>query len=103
MNLIIIGYRCTGKTTIAGILAEKLGWPIVDTDTLVQQKSGRTIKQIVAEGGWPAFRKIEAEVVQEVCLGGDRRIISFGGGTILLEANLAAARKCGKIILHPWD
>jgi len=99
MNLVLIGYRCTGKTTIGQILAEKLGWQLLDTDTLVQERSGKSIAQIVAEGGWPAFRQIEAEVVRDVCLGGDRRIISFGGGTILPEANLGAAKSCGKIIL----
>jgi len=99
VNLVIIGYRCTGKTTIGRILAEKLGWELLDTDTLVQQRAGKSIKEIVADGGWPAFRTLEAAVVREVCLGGERRIISFGGGTILPEANLAAAQQCGKIIL----
>ena len=51
MNLVLIGYRCTGKTTIGEILADRLAWPLVDTDTLIQERAGKSIKEIVAEGG----------------------------------------------------
>ncbi|MCX5648587.1 MAG: shikimate kinase II, partial [Planctomycetota bacterium] len=66
MNIILIGYRCTGKTTIGEILAEKLGWPLVDTDTLVQERAGWSIKEIVAEEGWPDFRRRERETIADV-------------------------------------
>ncbi|HUU92728.1 MAG TPA: shikimate kinase [Phycisphaerae bacterium] len=98
MNLVLIGYRCTGKTTVGRILAEKLEWPLVDTDTLVQQRAGRSIKEIVAEGGWPEFRRIEREVVADVSAA-DRQIISAGGGAILDDANTRALRAGGKVVL----
>jgi len=98
MNLVLIGYRCTGKTTIGRLLAEKLGWPLVDTDTLVQERAGRSITAIVAEGGWPEFRRIEREVVADVS-GADRQVVSAGGGAILDDANTQALRAGGKVVL----
>jgi len=98
MNLVLIGYRCTGKTTVGRILAEKLGWPLVDTDTLIQQRAGRSIKEIVKDGGWPEFRRIEREVVADVSAA-DRQIISAGGGAILDDANTQALRAGGKVTL----
>ena len=98
MNLVLIGYRCTGKTTIGAILAGKLGWPLVDTDTLIQQRAGRSIKEIVAAGGWPEFRRLEREVVADVA-GGDGQVVSAGGGAILDGDNTRALRACGKVVL----
>ena len=98
MNLVLIGYRCTGKTTLGRLLAGRLGWPLVDTDTLIQQRAGRNIRQIVAAGGWPEFRRLETEVVAQVSAG-DRQVISAGGGAILAEANRMVLRAGGKVVL----
>jgi shikimate kinase len=98
MNLVLIGYRCTGKTTIGRLLADKLGWPLVDTDTLIQERAGRSIKEIVAAGGWPEFRRLEREVIADVAAA-DRQVISAGGGAILDDANTRALRAGGKVVL----
>ncbi len=98
MNLVLIGYRCTGKTTIGRILAARLGWPLVDTDALIQERAGRSIKEIVASGGWPEFRRMEREVVAAVSAG-DRQVVSAGGGAILDEDNRMALRAGGKVVL----
>jgi len=98
MNLTLIGYRCTGKTTIGEILAEALGWPLVDTDTRVQERAGRSIREVVAEGGWPEFRRLEREVVVETSAG-DEQVISAGGGVVLDEANTRRLRESGKVVL----
>ena len=98
MNLVLIGYRCTGKTTIGRLLADKLGWPLVDTDTLIQERAGRSIKEIVAAGGWPEFRRLEREVIADVAAA-DRQVISAGGGAILDDANTRALRAAGKVVL----
>ena len=98
MNLVLIGYRCTGKTTIGRILAGKLGWPLVDTDTLIQERAGKTIKEIVAAGGWPEFRRLEREVIADVAAG-DRQVISTGGGATLDDNNTKALRAGGTVIL----
>ena len=98
MNLTLIGYRCTGKTTIAEVLSEALGWPLIDTDARVQERAGRSIQQIVDEGGWPEFRRIEREVVGEV-VAGDEQVISAGGGVVLDDRNTRRLRESGKVIL----
>ena len=98
MNLILIGYRGTGKTTIGAILAEKLGWPLVDTDTLVQERAGRSIQEIVAAGGWADFRRREREVIADVA-SRDRQVISAGGGAVLDDENTRALRGRGKVVL----
>ena len=98
MNLVLIGYRCTGKTTIGRVLAEKLAWPLVDTDPLVQDRAGKSIKEIVAAGGWPEFRRREREVVAAVAAA-DRQVISAGGGAILDPDNTRALRAAGKVVL----
>jgi len=98
MNLVLIGYRCTGKTTIGEILAEKLGWPLVDTDTLVQERAGRSIQEIVAKGGWPDFRRCERETIADVAAR-DSQVISAGGGAVLDEENSRALRARGRVAL----
>ena len=98
MNLVLIGYRCTGKTTIGRLLAERLDWPLVDTDTLIQLRAGRSIKEIVAAGGWPEFRLLERKVVGDVSAV-DRQVISAGGGAILDAGNRKALRAGGLVIL----
>jgi shikimate kinase len=98
MNIVLIGYRCTGKTTIGKILAEKLAWPLLDTDTLVQQGAGRSIQEIVAAGGWPEFRRLEREAIATVAAR-DAQVISAGGGAVLDEANAKALKAAGKVIL----
>jgi shikimate kinase len=97
MNLLLIGYRCTGKTTIGRILAEKLAWPLVDTDALIQDRLGQTIDQFVAARGWDAFRDAETAVVKDV-VASDQQVISLGGGAILREENRQALKSAGKLI-----
>ena len=97
MNIVLIGYRCTGKTTIGGILAEKLGWPLVDTDTLIQERAGRNITEIVASGGWEDFRRREREVIADVA-SRDRQVVSAGGGAVLDDTSADALRAGGKVV-----
>ena len=97
MNLSLIGDRCTGKTTIGRSLAARLGWPLVDTDTLVQERAGKSIREIVASGGWPEFRRLECETIAEVAAV-DRQVVSAGGGAILDAANREALRAAGRVV-----
>ncbi|HOI55071.1 MAG TPA: shikimate kinase [Phycisphaerae bacterium] len=102
MNIVLTGYRCTGKTTVGRILSEKLGWPLVDTDALVQERAGKSIDGIVAAGGWEAFRDAESAVVRDVSAGSGQ-VISAGGGAILREENRRALKSGGKVILLRAD
>lgn len=86
MNLALIGYRGTGKTTIAQLLAQQLGWQWVDLDERIEQAAGRSIAEIFAQHGEPEFRRIESEVLAAHA-GLDLAILATGGGIVLAPAN----------------
>lgn len=102
LNIILIGFRGTGKTTIGKMLAQRLGKEFVDADEYLEQKEGKTVKDIFAEGGEKLFREIETHVIAELCRL-DNRVVATGGGAILREENVRALRKSGIIILLEAD
>lgn len=93
-NIVLIGLRGSGKTAVGRQLAAILGWVRVDTDELIEERSGRSIAEVFAADGEAAFRKLEAELVADVARG-ERQIISVGGGAVLSEVNRAALRAAG--------
>ncbi|GAB4132213.1 MAG: shikimate kinase [Thermogutta sp.] len=97
MNLILIGYRATGKTTLARLLAAKLGWSWVDLDEEIEREAGKPIARIFAEDGEPAFRDLESKTVREWC-GRDFVVIATGGGAPLREDNRRAMKASGVVI-----
>jgi len=96
-NIFLIGFRCTGKSSVGRLLAAKLGWPFIDTDALLVSESGLSIKEIVEKHGWETFRKMEHAVVNLVCVL-DRRVVATGGGVVLAEANVNLMKKNGRIV-----
>lgn len=87
----------TGKSTVGRMLAEIMGFDFVDTDEIVEAKTGKTISAIFEKEGEASFRKIEKEVVGEICAG-KNRIISTGGGAITSEGNLRSMRGAGPVV-----
>lgn len=85
-NIYLIGYRCTGKTTIGRKLAEYLDFEFEDTDELIQQNQGQTVAQIVAESGWAYFRDLEKTILKSTGQSG-QKVVSTGGGIILDSEN----------------
>lgn len=92
MNAVLIGMMGSGKSTVGRILARELQRPFVDTDTLVELKSGQLIRQIFAAEGEAGFRRLEAEAVAEV-MAGENQIIATGGGAVLRPENRQALRR----------
>jgi len=97
MNLFLIGYRCTGKTSVGGVLAQQLGWRFVDTDRMVVEAAGVSIVQMVADHGWPFFREQERQALISVSTG-DRQVVSTGGGVVLDERNVSTMKQSGMIV-----
>ena len=62
-NIVLIGYRGAGKTAVGKVLARKLGFTFLDTDEMIEARTGRSIGEIVREKGWPFFRALEREVL----------------------------------------
>jgi|GEM_PF-182360 len=97
MNIIFTGYRCTGKTSAGRRLAQLLGCAFHDADDLIIKLTGRSVEQIVAEKGWPAFREVERAVILELA-GKDNCVIAPGGGAVLDERNVEALKKNGLFV-----
>lgn len=97
MNVFLIGYRGSGKTTVAAALAEKLGWEWLDADAELERLAGKTIKQIFDEQGEAAFRETEAAIVADL-VREDGRIIAWGGGVVLREENRRLLAGRGKTV-----
>ncbi len=82
MILTLIGYRGTGKTTLAEPLAARLGWVPVDADVEIEGAAECSIREIFEEGGEEDFRRIEREVLVDL-LQQDNLVLAAGGGAIL--------------------
>ena len=95
-NIVLTGMPGSGKTTVGKLLAESLSRPYWDTDTLIEEKTGMTPAQIIADRGEPAFREIESEIICEVAQK-NGCIIATGGGAVLRQENIRHLRSNGKL------
>lgn len=96
-NIVLVGFMGTGKTTVGRLLAEQTGMPLVDMDTLIEERAGKTINEIFAEEGEPHFRSLERDIASELAAR-DGQIISTGGGIVLNPDNIADFEKTGLVI-----
>ena len=96
MNLVLIGYRGTGKSVIARRLGRLLGRPVVSLDSEIVQRAGKSIPDLVAERGWGAFRDLEEQICRQAGAQ-DGQILDCGGGVVEREANIAALREHGRV------
>ena len=97
MNLVLIGYRATGKTTLARLLAQRLRWDWTDADVEIERQAGKSIAEIFADDGEPAFRDLEAEVVADLCRR-ERLVLAAGGGAPMRPESRRAMRASGKVV-----
>lgn len=93
----LIGYRGVGKSAVAGLLAARLGYEVVDSDELIEQQAGKTIAEIFAEEDETGFRTREASVVQSVCQR-EAAVLALGGGAVLSPANRLALANCQAVV-----
>lgn len=96
-RLFLIGYRGSGKSTVARLVAERLGWVAVDSDDLIESKAGKSIAAIFAEDGEPAFRDLEEEVVESLCQRVET-VIALGGGAVLRESTRTRIKTAGPVV-----
>ncbi len=91
--IFLVGMRGAGKTTLGRALADKLGWLFADTDEILCARCGKTVSEIVQEGGWSGFRKKEAALLRDVAR--PYTVVSTGGGMILREENRRFMKETG--------
>ena len=77
--IVLVGFMGAGKTTVGRVLAGELGLAFLDSDVVIEQRSGRAIREIFAADGEPAFRALEHEVIADL-LGGPDVVLALGGG-----------------------
>ena len=96
MNVVLIGYRCTGKSTVGKIVAARLGRELFSTDAEIVKSAEQTIPQIVEQHGWEYFRDLETKMCQDLA-GKDGLVIDTGGGAILRPQNVEVLKRTGKL------
>jgi shikimate kinase len=97
MNIVLIGYRGTGKSSVGQILASRLGREIVSTDEEIVRRAGSSIPDIVAAHGWEYFRDLESAVCLELAER-NNLVIDTGGGAILRQQNVEVFKRHGRLI-----
>lgn len=93
-RLYLIGFRGSGKSTAGKLVAAKLGWVFLDSDELIEQRTGRTIAALFASEGETAFRNRETELLTGLAKL-KQRVIACGGGVVLRTANRVLLRDTG--------
>lgn len=85
-TIVLVGLMGTGKSTVAWELSRRLGSVCLDTDKLVEQRLGKSVRQVFAERGEEFFREVESEVLGE-CLHSPDAVVAAAGGVVVGEAN----------------
>jgi len=96
MNVVLIGYRGTGKSTVGKVVAARLGRTLLSTDAEIVKRAGENIPKIVAQHGWDYFRDLESQVCRELA-GQDGLVIDTGGGAILRPENVEQLKRNGTL------
>lgn len=94
MNIYLLGFMGTGKTTVGKLLSRKLGWDFVDLDDLIEKREKMKIVDIFSQKGEAYFRKKEKEVLREIS-GKDNLVVGCGGGVVLDEENIQIIKETG--------
>lgn len=97
MNIVLIGYRGTGKSTVARHLALELAWDWVDADVEIELRAGKSIAAIFADEGEARFRDWEAAVLAEL-IGRERTVIAAGGGAVLRAENRRLLERSAHVV-----
>ena len=97
MNIYLVGFMGTGKTTVGRELAKKKKWRFIDLDELIELREGKTISDIFSKKGEPYFRILEKKALKEVSRE-KKFIVACGGGVVINEDNIKTMRESGVMI-----
>jgi len=102
MNIILIGYRGTGKSTVGRIVAEQLNFSKIETDAEITKWAGMSIPDIVRNHSWDYFRDLESRVIKDAC-SLENTVIDCGGGVVTRPDNITALKANGIVFLLVAD
>jgi shikimate kinase len=88
----LVGFMGAGKSSVGTILAQRMGWPFVDLDTVIEAGEGASIRRIFEQSGEPFFRQLEHAALAEVSRK-EPAVIALGGGTFVQRRNLDLIRQ----------
>jgi shikimate kinase len=97
MNLYLIGYRGSGKSTVAPLVAERLGWRWLDSDAEIQSRERRAIAEIFIQEGEAFFRELETSSIRELSMQ-NQIVAALGGGALLSETNRQLLAASGRTV-----
>ena len=97
VNIVLIGFMGTGKTSVGTRLAEILDMKFIDTDDIIEGDSKMVISDIFSEMGEEHFRDLESEATEKVCKL-SRHVISTGGGIVIRDQNVQNLRSTGLLV-----
>ncbi|HET8746113.1 MAG TPA: shikimate kinase [Ramlibacter sp.] len=97
MNITLVGMPGSGKTTVGRHLARRLRLPFFDSDHVIEERLGCSIREFFEREGEAAFRDLEQQVIAELAQG-PAAVIATGGGAVLREANRNALRAGGSVV-----
>ena len=97
MNIYLIGYRCTGKSSVGKLLAADLGMKFTDTDAELGKHTQRSISEIVETSGWDEFRRIEKNIIREISAL-EKHVVATGGGAVIDGDNIECMKKTGIVV-----
>jgi len=96
-NIVLVGFMGTGKTTVGELLAQQTGMPLLDMDSIIEDRAGKSINDIFAQDGEPYFRGLERELVRELA-SSRGHVISTGGGIVLNPENITDFESAGLVV-----
>jgi shikimate kinase len=100
VNLYLVGFMGTGKTTVGRVVAQRLGFHLLDSDAEIERLEGRTISEIFATDGEPSFRAMERRFIEDGHPK-ERTVVACGGGLVVQPGMLDNLRQRGVVVcLH---
>jgi shikimate kinase len=97
VNIALIGYRGTGKTTVARLLAESLACDWIDSDDEIERTASKSIAEIFAGDGEPHFRDLETAALRRLCQQ-DNTVLALGGGAVIRRENREILSAVGHVV-----